>query len=86
MCCHPMYHISMNNTQEAGKRRFFYGVEAVQQAIYLPPELLRVVEDMADDINREKRLRGNKRMTFSKLMVKWALERVGLAEKYGQGE
>jgi hypothetical protein len=76
----------MNNTQGSGERRFFYGVEAVQQAIYLPPELLRVVEDMADEMNRAQRLRGNKRMTFSKLMVKWALERVGLADKYGQGE
>jgi hypothetical protein len=80
-----MYHIIMNNTQGSGGRHF-YGVEAVQQAIYLPPELLRVVEDMADDMNRERRLRGNRRVTFSKLMVKWALERVGLAEKYGQGE
>jgi hypothetical protein len=81
-----MYHIIMNNTQGSGGRRYFYGVEAVQQAIYLPPELLRVVEDMADDMNRERRLRGNRRVTFSKLMVRWALERVGLAEKYGQGE
>jgi hypothetical protein len=68
------------------KGRFYYGVEATQQTIYPPPELLRVVEDMADAINREQRLRGNKRMTFSKLMVKWALEKTGLSEKYGQGE
>jgi hypothetical protein len=71
---------------EAEAPRGYYGVPTEQQTVYYPPELGTVVEDMADAINRERRLRGNNRMTFSKLMVKWALERVGLAEKYGQGE
>jgi hypothetical protein len=83
--------IDSNGTGERRRGRppgsgLFYGTSTEHQTIYYPPELLRVVEDMADAINREQRLRGNKRMTFSKLMVKWALEKTGLSEKYGQGE